>query len=461
MKEAADFLRLSPCTVYRLAQKNEIPFVRKPFGLRFQEDDLLAWLKRDVVKAIDSPPALRRPQSLCSSGGGITKMSRSKSRYNYGYGAIYQRKTRSGMIRWAVDYKNKAGKRVQKVVPLAINKDEACAALLEEVRREFDCEYRVKRERDKIKFGRLAEMYIEDYAKVNKKSWQDDKYRIDANMKPFFGDQELDSITPLLIEQFRAERLKTGVTKSTVNREITLMKTMFRLAIDWGLTDANPVTKVRLFSEKDTLKERILMPDEEQRLLAACPVHLRPLVVVALHTGMRRGEILDLRWKQVDLDRGLIRVENTKGGKNRLIPINGILLAEFRALRASQAHSGLVFANPRTRLAFTEVKRSFKSACRAAGIRDLRFHDLRHTFATRLIEAGSDIITVKELLGHFSVRVTQRYTHPSQIQKRLAVNLLAQKMATEPQNRGNLLRICDAAVTSEKDDPATRTISIN
>jgi excisionase family DNA binding protein len=463
VREAAAILRLSPYTVYRYTQHGQIPHVKKDFGLRFKEDDLLAWINKDLVKPLAILPRSPCTARLLVSMRTPAKMAKSKPRkcYNFGFGKVYQRKYNGGMIRWAIDYKDPSGKRVQKVVPLATSKEEAYIALQEEVRRQFDSEYRVKQERDKIKFGRLAETYLEDYAKVNKKSWQDDKYRIDANLKPFFGDQELNSITPLIIERYRAERLKTRVTKSTVNRETTLMKTMFRLAIDWGLTDTNPVTKVRLFPEKDTLKERILRIEEEEPLLAACPAHLRPLVVVALHTGMRRGEILNLRWTQVDLEKGLIRVENTKAGKNRLIPVNDALLAAFRALQAAERPSGLVFANPRTGMPFTEVKKSFKSACRAAGIRDLRFHDLRHTFATRLIEAGADIITVKELLGHFSVRVTQRYTHPSQAQKRRAVDLLATKPIKEAGNQDNLLRSCDAVVTSEKDDPANRSFTIN
>lgn len=463
VKEAAEILRLTPCTVYRYAQQGQIPFAKKKFGLRFREDDLQAWINKDLVKPLVMlPPGPRTP--ALSRGEGIPdEMAKSKprSRHNFGFGAVYLRKYKAGITRWAIDYQDRSGKRVQKVVPLATTKEEAFTALQEEVRREFDDEYRAKRERDKIKFGRLAETYLEDYAKANKKSWRDDRYRIEANLKPFFGDEELSAVSPLLVERYRAERLKAGVTKSTVNREITLMKTMFRLAIDWGLTDTNPVTKVRLFPEKDTLKERILRPEEEGRLLAASPAHLRPLVIVALHTGMRRGEILNLMWAQVDLEKGLIRVENTKAGKNRLIPINDALLAEFHVLRAAGGLSGLVFANPRTRQPFTEVKKSFKSACRAAGIRGLRFHDLRHTFATRLIEAGADIITVKELLGHFSVRVTQRYTHPSQAQKRRAVDMLAPKPIKEAENRGDLLRICDAAATEKKVDPAIRSVSIN
>ncbi len=460
VKEAAAVLRLSPCTVYRYVQQRQLPHIRKPCGLRFREDDLLAWLDKDLIKPLAILPSSPLTARLLGGEGETPNMAKSKtrSRYNLGFGAVYMRKYEGGLTRWAIDFKDSSGKRVQKIVPLATTKEEALTALQEEVRREFDAEYRAKRDREKIKFDRLAEVYLEDYAKVNKKSWRDDRYRIEAKMNPFFGEFRLDEISSLQIERYRAERLKAGVTKSTVNREITILKTMFRLAIDWGLAETNPVLKIRLFSEKDTAKQRVLRPEEETKLLAACPPHLKPIVIVALHTGMRRGEILGLRWKQVDLEAQIIRVENTKSGSNRLIPINRVLMGEFEALRASQGTSGLIFANPRTGAPYTEVKKSFKAACKAAEIKDLRFHDLRHTFATRLIEAGADIVTLKELLGHFSIRVTQRYTHPSQEQKRAAVELLS---GTRAGKEANLLRICDAAVTDTKDGPATSNISIN
>jgi len=390
-------------------------------------------------------------------------MSRSKSRgrHNFNFGAVYTRTSKDGILRWYLDFRNSKKKRIQRVIPLATTREEALLALQEEVRREFDAEYRAERERKKTTLSCLADTYLEDYAKNNKKSWRDDQYRINASLKPFFGEQEIDNITPLDIEKYRSERLKTGVTKSTVNREMTILIKMFNLAIDWNLTDRNPAAKVRLFSEKDTQKERILLREEEARLLKACPAHLRPIVVVALHTGMRRGEILGLRWRQVDLDRRQLRVENTKSGKNRLIPINNVLWLEFEALRAYAGPSGLVFANPRTRLQFTEVKKSFRSSCQAAGIEGLRFHDLRHTFATRLIEAGADIISVKELLGHFSVRLTQRYTHPSQDQKRRAVDLLACAQSSDPEKREPLLHICDTAKSEKNTDPTSFLISIN
>jgi excisionase family DNA binding protein len=464
-REAAELLRLSVCTVYRYAQLGWIPQIRKGFGLRFRQEDLDKWINQDKQKpfcVIPSVPKIRgTPRIYISGETKLTARSKSRNRHNFSFGAVYTRTTRDGIPRWYLDYRNSAGKRIQRVISHATSREEALLALQEEVRREFDSEYRAQREHKKIVFRSLAATYLEDYAKANKKSWRDDKYRIDANLNPYFGEYELEDITPLLIEKYRTERLKTGVSRSTVNREITIAKKMFNLAIDWNLTDCNPAAKVRLFSEKDTQKERILKREEEERLLAACPGHLRPIVVVALHTGMRRGEILGLKWKQIDLDRGQIRVENTKSGKKRLIPINDVLRREFEALRASEGPSGLVFANPRTRCAFTEVKNSFKTACQTAGINGLRFHDLRHSFATRLIEAGVDIITVKELLGHFSVRVTERYTHPSQEQKRRAVEALSPTRELQDSKGERLLHICDTAKYATQTRPVKDSLSIN
>jgi integrase len=202
---------------------------------------------------------------------------------------------------------------------------------------------------------------------------------------------------------------------------------MFNLAIDWGYAKDNPVRRVKLFSEKDNLKERILTDDEEEKLLEASTSHLRPIILTALHTGMRRGEILGLKWHQVDLAKRIIRVEKTKSGKNRFIPISEFLMLELVKLKKENGTSQFVFLNPRTRKPMTDVKTSFNAATRRAGIYGLRFHDLRHTFASRLVEMGFDLITVKDLLGHNSVITTQRYTHANAEQKKKAVHALGQK----------------------------------
>jgi integrase len=187
----------------------------------------------------------------------------------------------------------------------------------------------------------------------------------------------------------------------------------------------NPANRVKLFSEKDNLQERLLTTEEEQKLLDACPRYLRPIVLTALHTGMRKGEILNLRWDQVDFDNREIKVENTKSGKPRSIPINDLLCATLRNEKRQTGNSPFVFPNPKTKKPYVDVKKSFAEAVKDAKIPSLRFHDTRHTFASRLVAAGVDLITVKELLGHHSVRVTERYTHTNAEQKRNAVEGLA------------------------------------
>ena len=190
--------------------------------------------------------------------------------------------------------------------------------------------------------------------------------------------------------------------------------------------------------------------DEESKLFKTSAPHLRPILTLALHTGMRLGEILGLTWGQVDFKKGLIRVERTKSGLCRLIPINTVLYADLRAIKG-QSNSAFLFRNAMTEKPLGSVKTAFKAACRRAGIIGLRFHDLRHTFASRLIEHGADLITVKELLGHSSVKITERYTHSQSEQKKNAVELLVERRAAEAKKSESLLHICDTA-NAEKSD---------
>ena len=204
---------------------------------------------------------------------------------------------------------------------------------------------------------------------------------------------------------------------STINRELALLKCIFSKAVDWGFAEENPVRKVKLFSEKDNTKERVLTEEEEERLLGESPARLSSVLIFALNTGARRGEILKLRWDQVNLSKRFIRFENTKNGRQRFVPINARLYEELSKLKGLNRHGDAVFP-------FKSVRTAFENACQRAKIKGLRFHDLRHTFASRLVDSGVDLITVKELLGHHSVRMTERYVHRNEKQKRQAVELL-------------------------------------
>ena len=228
---------------------------------------------------------------------------------------------------------------------------------------------------------------------------------------------------------------------------------MFHLAADWGYSADNPVTKVKLFSERDNLKERVLTADEETKLLAHCAPHLRPIVVFALNTGMRRGEILGLRWDQVDPAGKSVLVKRTKSGRDRSIPLNDAAAGVIEAQRLTSPGS-YVFPSTKGKEFMRTVDHSFGHACSLAGIVGLRFHDLRHTFATRLIRRGADIITVQALLGHYAVTVTQRYTHSGADEKRRAVEALAR--ASE-----SLLHGGDKPVTEKSDVQVTDSSAVN
>jgi integrase len=203
----------------------------------------------------------------------------------------------------------------------------------------------------------------------------------------------------------RSSLLVKGQQKSTTNRSLALVKRIFNLAIEEGYMEVNPARKVKMFSEVENLKERILKEEEERLLLDSCCDHMKDLVTFVLNTGMRLGEILNLKWTNVDLKSGTIKVE---------------------------------FTNPDSKDRFRETKRSLKTGCRKAGIEGLRFHDLRHTFASRLARNGVDIGAVRKLLGHSTLLITQRYIHSDESMLRSAVSSL--------RRNENLLHPCDMGV---------------
>lgn len=462
-------LNCHPQTVYRLANAQEIPHLKhRGIGLRFRQTCVDEWLGKGLVKPIvESVQVLdnqlfrltKVPQKVKlrvdgNSTGGTSEMAKAKykSRYNYGFGAIYQRKTKDGNSRWYLDYRNGSGKRVQKVAGHAVSKEDAALALREELARVLRQDYGIASEPEPVSFRQMAQLYMDNYAKANKKSWLTDEFRL-RNLLDFFGEYQLKAITPLLIEKFKASRLDAGNSKSTVNRYLALLKIVFRLAADWGYSDSSPLKNVRLFSEKDTQKERYLTDAEERALLEHSTPRLRPIVLFALHTGMRRGEILSLKWADVDLSRKVIRVETAKNGRTRFIPINSTLSEELDKLRSARGKSTLVFP-------YKSVRTAFENACKKAKLA-LRFHDLRHTFATRLVEKGVDLITVQHLLGHHSVTMTQRYTHSSDDRKMSAVQLLAAAPENGAQKGVSLLHGCDTETRRARRRSVTTDLSVN
>ena len=267
--------------------------------------------------------------------------------------------------------------------------------------------FRVAGKAKGVTFAEFGQVYL-DYARTNKRSWKRDGQLV-ANLSRVFGPKPLGEIRPLDVEQYKMMRSEKA-KPATVNREVALLKHMYNLAIQWDYALESPTRGVKLLRE-DNLIERILTEEEEERLLAAAHPNLQPVIVTALNTGMRLGELLSLTWADVDLSRRLITVRHTKNGRVRRLPINDGLLEALEALQRKSSKTEYVFSSPRNGNRRSSVRTAFEAAIRRAGISKLRFHDLRHTFATRLVAEGVDIVTVKELLGHQDIAMTMRYAH--------------------------------------------------
>jgi len=445
--ELSDALQLHPKTIYAWKQQGKLPFIRLNGRIRFEASEVDRLIENAKIKPIfncphsfETPPVAYDKMLLKGEGALSNKSSR---RVNYSFGAIYSRRTKQGKDRWYLDYRDIRGKRIQRVIRQAVSRQQAAIALQKAVQDVFNAQHNIKPAPRPVSFPELADQYLERYAKTNKRSWKTDRSYI-KSMTEYFGDAPLAEISSFHIEGYKAERLKQNVKTSTVNRCLAVLRRMFNLSVEWGYLQEHQRPKFKLFSEKDNRKERILTQDEETRLFQASAPHLRPILTLALHTGMRLGEILSLTWAQVDLRKGLIRVERTKSGLSRLIPINTSLYGVLEAIRG-QSSGAFLFRNAKTEKPLGSVKTAFKAACRRAGINGLRFHDLRHTFASRLVERGADLITVKELLGHSSVKITERYTHSQSEQKKSAVALLAGPSIEKAGSEENLLHICDTA----------------
>ncbi len=255
-----------------------------------------------------------------------------------------------------------------------------------------------------IPFGEFAEKYLNEYAKSEKTSWKTDEYKL-RSIRQYFGSARAGSITEVMVREFREARLREGIAKTTANRHLALLRKMFNWAIARGLLSSNPVKGIKMFSETDRVRDRILRQDEEERLFKELAPRIRPVMILLLHTGLRYREGLNLTWDNVDLERRRIKVERTKSKRARIIPINSTLLEMLEDLRAESK-------GPRV-FPYKSVRSGFEAACERAGLADFNFHDLRRTFGTRLLEHGVDIVTISKLYGHSSVLVTQRYLHPN------------------------------------------------
>ncbi len=267
------------------------------------------------------------------------------------------------------------------------------------------------------------------------RSYKSKAYLIEQ-LSEVFGNIPLRRFNSMLLEQYQTERLQqnkkpvknnivTGNKPATVNRLIATIKHMFTKAVEWDMVEEDTLKRIRKvkFLEENNKRLRYLSKEECQELIKSCEPHLKPIIITALNTGCRKGEILSLKWDNIDLKHGFIRLEHTKNGDKRNIPISDDLKALLQGI-TRRIDILYVFFDSVTGNPYQDVKRSFNTALRRAKIYDFKFHDLRHTFASHLVMAGVDITTVSRLLGHKSLTMTLRYAHlaPDHLSK--AVNMI-------------------------------------
>jgi len=298
----------------------------------------------------------------------------------------------------------------------------------EQIEQRFKDELNLKRQgiaqlAPEMTFAELAARFLAD---GEPRPYHRDRLKV---LLPYFGETAIGRITKNLALAYRRERhAEKRITDTTVNRDLEALRRMLFWAVDEGLLAANPLSRVRLTRERR--KPRfVLTLAQEALLLAAAAPHLRAIIVAALDTGMRRGEILAQRWEHIDFTRQLLSVTHSKTaeGEAREIPLTG-RLAEL--LRAHQQPEGLVFTFKGQPL--RKIKTAWKAAIRRAGIRYYRFHDLRHAFNCRLMEAGVLQEVRKALMGHSSGEdVHSIYVHVELPMKRDAIRKLDAWLATQ------------------------------
>lgn len=254
------------------------------------------------------------------------------------------------------------------------------------------------------KLCQFAQEYL-DWARNNKRSWQRDRFSL-QNLLPFFGNHRISEIRPQEVELYKAKRLDVAKT-ATINREVACLKHVLNIAVEWQLITENPIGRVKLFKETAGAV-RFLGREQIQRVIEVCQGTFRWIVITAIHTGMRRNEILSLEWSDVNLDTGIITLSRTKNGEVRYIPLNQTMQ---NLLATIPSRSKYVFAQENGK-PYAWIGRAWRNAKAEAGI-DCRFHDLRHTFASHLAMEGVDLRAIQELMGHKSLKMVQRYTHLS------------------------------------------------
>jgi integrase len=330
---------------------------------------------------------------------------------------------------WLYDFMIR-GVRYREAIPEAQTKHEALQVEAEARRAVYEGRY--GRQMRSVSFEKFAREVFKPYAEQNRKRHTQD-WKIVEQFIQFFKGRALQEIPPMLVEQYKKKAMQTDTPlgskpkASTVNQKLSVLHRVFSLAVENGYLSQNPVSNVKRLKESDR-RERVMTFEEEMSIRGVLEgpkyYNVRLFFLLAVNTGMRAMEILGLKFSEVDFERKEIRLpyQRTKEAKDKVIPLNSpalsLLMDTYR-----ERGEGTVFGHG---ACYGRVADLWREACKEAKVTNLHIHDLRHTFASRLLERGERETDINQLLGHSKLRMTSRYLHSSAESRRRAVESLAQ-----------------------------------
>ena len=277
-----------------------------------------------------------------------------------------------------------------------------------------------------ITYTEFFENHLQPYSKPRKRSWARDREMFDLRLKEVFGDKRLNQITRQQIQSFHTELLAKGLAPATCDHHVKLLKSSLNLAVDWGLLERSPAARVPLFNRDNKVEDYLEQAELEQLLTVLRTDENRTICLLAmflLSTGARLNEVLTATWSQVDKQNRVWRIaaSNSKSKRVRSVPLNDSALDVLSQLETAGKFENL-FVNLQTKLPYTTITKVWTRLRKKAGLPHLRIHDLRHQYASFLVNSGRTLYEVQSILGHSNPIVTQRYAHLSSKSLQAAAN---------------------------------------
>lgn len=343
-----------------------------------------------------------------------------------GFGVrIYESRTKSYLVR----YRNQKGR--QRLMTLGRHgvltvqqaREMAREALVKVAQGEDPVQERREARHSGTTLSEFADVYLEDHAKPNRKTWKRDEGRLEKYVKPALGSLDLEDVTRRHVSRLHREIGREKPVEA--NRVLALVRLMLNKATDWGfLPPGHPNPAADLDTYKEESRERYLRPEEVQRLLGEVPEvgnpYIRAIIRLALLTGARKSELLSLRWEDVDLERREINLPEPKQGRPHTIPLSEPAVEILSAL-PRESDNPYVFPGRKEGSHLTSIRKAWRKLRERADLEDMTFHDLRRTVGSWLAQDGVNLQVVGEVLGHTSQEATRIYARLSSREPREAL----------------------------------------